>query len=399
MNNPDPRPFPLILVRVGSAMVGVALLFSLWASPDRLGSLPWFIIAIVGVSLVLVLTHETVVSRLAERVTPHHLLQLFLFIGFLTLLSALFTSRWPDYKLSWLSTVYAQLPSVRSLPWEWTKQGLQPNQTGGIMALVTGFACAVALTPGLRIRERWESIFLTVSGTVVVFMTGSRAALAGLGVSIFLLLVLRTIRWLWLWGPALAAVVLIALASGWVHRAIQFFLHDEALDAKLVARLDIWSSALSGIQDHFLTGIGLGVFNQVMPIRYPYQTVGLSYPVSQAHNLFLDVTLAIGFPGVLGLVLLLTGTLALAVRDLKQSGAARAVGGGILASMLFYVVFGITDSISLSIPTSFIIWISACAVVINHTHAIRSYSDKMDDNVRNNLPGEVASWLREKVLN
>jgi exopolysaccharide production protein ExoQ len=136
------------------------------------------------------------------------------------------------------------------------------------------------------------------------------------------------------------------------------------LSTKLVARLDIWSSALRGIQDHLLTGIGLRVFNQVMPTRYPYQTVGLSYPVSQAHNLFLDVALAIGLPGILGLLMLLFGSIILAIDGMKRDVVTQATSIGIFASIVAFLIFGITDSISLSTPTSFIIWVWACALAL-----------------------------------
>lgn len=353
----------LTLVRVGAGLLGVALIFSLWASPDRTSSLPWFAIAIVGVVLVLVVTGR-LLPAIARKVRPTHLLWFFLAAAFVALVVTLLTSRWPAYKISWLTSVYGALPSIRSLPLWWTQAGLQPNQTGGFLALMTAFAAAVAGAPSLRRLHRWPAVFLTVAGFVVVFMTGSRAALAGLVVAVLLVAVLRTSRWLWAWGAGLVALLLGLFASGQLTRIFQFFVHDETLDTKLVARLDIWSSALSGVQDHFFTGIGLGVFNQVMPGRYPYQTVGLSFPVSQAHNLFLDTALTVGLPGAAGMLLLLAGCVMLAVKGLKQRDLAGILSLGMLASIVVYLIFGVTDSIGLSIPTSFIIWLWACALAV-----------------------------------
>jgi O-antigen ligase len=358
-----PEAVALTLVRLGAGLLGVALVFSLWASPDRTSSLPWFAIAMVGVIMVLVITGRPL-PTIARSVRPTHLLWFFLAAGFVALVVTLLTSRWPAYKLSWLTSVYAALPSIRSLPLWWTQAGLQPNQTGGFLALMTAFAAAVAGAPSLRRLYRWPSVFLAVAGFVVVFMTGSRAALAGLALAVLLVAILRTSRWLWAWGAGLVALVLGLFASGQLTRIFHFFVHDETLDVKLVARLDIWSSALSGVQDHFFTGIGLGVFNQVMPTRYPYQTVGLSFPVSQAHNLFLDTALAVGVPGAVGLLLLLAGCVILAIQGLKQHDLMGAVSMGMLSSIIVYLAFGITDSISLSIPTSFIIWLWVCALTI-----------------------------------
>jgi O-antigen ligase len=357
------RDIGLTLLRLGAALVGVGLLSSLWASPDRLASLPWFLTASVGVVLVLVVAGP-LLGPMRRRVRAEHVIWFFLAVGLVSLAATLFTSRWPAYKLSWLNDVYAWLPSVRSLPWTWIQPGLSPNQTGGMLALCTAFAGAIALAAGVAKRQRIPAIVLAVCGIAGVYITGSRAALAGLAVACLALLVVRARRWMWVWAPALLLAILGLLASGAMQRAVDFFVHDETLDTKLVARLDIWTSAANGIQDHFFSGIGLGVFNQVMPVRYPYQTVGLSYPVSQAHNLVLDIALAIGVPGAVGFVLLVVALLILAIRGIKGSPLRQAACVGVLASIVVYLVFGITDSISLSIPTSFVVWLWACALSV-----------------------------------
>ncbi len=343
--------------------MGLALLFSFWVSPNRLTSLSWFVLAVVGVIMVLIVTGPCL-PALSRRVHAGHLLWFFLAVGFVTLVSTLLTSRWPTYKLSWLNSVYAALPSIRSLPLWWTREGLQANQTGGMLALCTAFAVALATSGSLRARYRWPAVFLTLAGVVVVFMTGSRAALAGLVMATLLVLIVRTSRWLRVWGTGLVMIALGLLASGSLARIFHFFVRDESLDTKVLARLDIWSSAVRGVHDHFFTGIGLGVFNQVMPFRYPYQTVGLSYTVSQAHNLFLDTALAIGIPGALGLLSLLVGAFLLAIRGGRQGHLTRVVCLGIMASMVTYLTFGLTDSIGLSTPTSFIVWLWVCALAV-----------------------------------
>ncbi len=139
--------------------------------------------------------------------------------------------------------------------------------------------------------------------------------------------------------------------------------------------------ALRGIQDHLFTGIGLGVFNDVMPVRYPYRTVGLSYPVSQAHNLFLDVALAIGIVGALGLGLLLAGSGLTAFRGWKERSPSGVVSLGVLASIVAFLVFGITDSISLSIPSSFIVWLWACALIVLHERSPQIKSDGLENDI------------------
>jgi O-antigen ligase len=132
----------------------------------------------------------------------------------------------------------------------------------------------------------------------------------------------------------------------------------------LVARLDIWVSSLKAIEDNFFTGIGIGTFNKIIPVRYPYQTVGLSFDVSQSHNLFLDVAVSTGIPGLIGLLLLFAGVVLMAARALHGDLVARLVALGVLASMTAFVVYGLTDSMAFSRPTSFIIWLWPCALAL-----------------------------------
>jgi O-antigen ligase len=198
-------------------------------------------------------------------------------------------------------------------------------------------------------------------------LAGSRAALVGLAVATLALLIARDRRWLWV-PPTLAGIALsLALVlPAPLSRLADLLIRDETLDTKLVARLDIWLSALRGIQDHALTGIGLGVFNEVMPFRYPYESVGLSYSVSQAHNVFLDTALTLGLPGIMGLLLLLTGMLALAwhlIRSTLPGNPIRPLTFGLIAAIIVFVVFGMTDALSLSTPSALVVWLWASTMV------------------------------------
>ena len=206
-------------------------------------------------------------------------------------------------------------------------------------------------------------------------MTGSRAALAGLLVVYFAILVVRSRRFIWAWAGGVVAAGIGLFVSGQASTLLNFFLQDEGLDTKLASRLDIWSSALRGIDDHFFTGIGLGVFNQVIPARYPYHVVGLSFPVSQAHNLFLDVALAIGFPGLVGFALVLAGSAILALKWIRDDSSTAPIALGILCSLAVYLVFGITDSISLSVPTSFIVWLWSVSSVVLYQMRVKKTPD------------------------
>jgi len=335
--------------------MAAAFVVSFLTSPNRNASLPWTIMGLVGSLGLIVFSGpgQTWVRRFRSSAAATWL---FLAFGGIALAVALFATDWPAHKLAWLERLYGSLPSVQSLPW-WNVKGLQANQTGGILAVCTAFAFAVVSTRTMPRGVRWLAGLLAVMGSTVVFMTGSRAALGGLMLAGLVVAIIRTRKWLSVWGTGLAASGWLLLASGRLPALARLILRDESLEVKMVARLDIWLAAFKGIEDHFFTGIGLGVFNQVMPFRYPYETVGLSYSVSQAHNVFLDVALCLGIPGLLGFLLVILGIVVSAIHGLRSDISGDATSLGILASLIVYLVFGITDSISFAVPTSLIIWI------------------------------------------
>ncbi len=97
-------------------------------------------------------------------------------------------------------------------------------------------------------------------------------------------------------SPPLVAAAAIAatLASlfaigGWKERFLQI-----VDDPATLVRLSIWQDALTGVQDHWLTGAGLGTF------PYAFQRSAMYLPqktVDYAHNDYLQWLLELGVPG------------------------------------------------------------------------------------------------------
>lgn len=359
----------------GALLLALAAVGSWAASPLPRTSLPWVVLLILAASGLL-LAAWAPVRRL---ITPARLAWGLLALGYAFLALAVVGTRWPGYKLPWLSGVYALLPTLRPLPFAAVADGIQPNQAGGILASLAVFAVALPFLarpePATR-ALRAAGLVLAVLAAAVVVLTGSRAALAGGGAGALFLLGMRDRRWLWLPGSAalLGSAVLVLRPSA-VSFLAGLLLRDETLDTKLLARLDIWLSAFRGIEDHAVTGIGLGIFNEVIPVRYPYESVGLSYTVSQAHNVFLDTALTLGLPGLLGLVLLLAGIVWLGSGGAREGRTGRpdsalipALHHGLLSAAIVFVVFGLTDALSFSTPSSLVLWFCAASLATLQGH-------------------------------
>ncbi len=131
---------------------------------------------------------------------------------------------------------------------------------------------------------------------VVLLLTQSRGGLLTLGVILLLLAALR-----WRRGWALSALVLIALiitiAVIGPGQLLEFISTDSAFTT-LEGRVEIWSRAGYMVQDFPFSGIGMGSFTRVADTLYPFF---LAEPgeIMHAHNLFLQIAVDLGIPGLI----------------------------------------------------------------------------------------------------
>ena len=152
-------------------------------------------------------------------------------------------------------------------------------------------------------RVLWGLLVLT-GGTLV--LTQSRGALVGAAVGAGLLVWLRwpQLR-LAVAAIGVAAVVLVGgMLAGWwgggPTQAVSPTTPLRVYDDNFAVRVDTWRSALHGIGEYPITGIGLDAFRWLMPVRYPAPSVPDSYDIGHAHNQFLQAALDLGLPGLVG---------------------------------------------------------------------------------------------------
>jgi len=376
------EPSPILLIRLGTALLVLAAAASLVGSPDRGASAPW--VGLVGAGAVLVWlavggrqdhlgqvpaggggrgggAPRKAARRLSDRMRGTAAARAALAVGYSCLVILPLLTEWPAYKLPALSRVYAAIPSLIPYAPAWLAPGLSPNQTGGVLAACLALAAAFfvrtnrggPVEPYLRGLRRMAAPLLIV-GTPVLLATGSRAALAGLAAA-------------------------ISLAAPDLPRGLlQRFLHDEPLQIKLLARVDIWASALKGIADHPFAGIGLGALNQVLPARYPYGEVGIGYTVTQAHNIVLDTALTVGIVGAVGVVCAVAGGMWWGFRQARVAApsgvhahaadthAARVqatCAHAFTAPLVTFTVFGVTDALSFASPAGLVFWTSLAGLL------------------------------------
>jgi putative inorganic carbon (HCO3(-)) transporter len=136
------------------------------------------------------------------------------------------------------------------------------------------------------------------------------------------------------------------------------------------------------IQDFPFTGVGMGTFTAVADRLYPFFLYAPG-TVEHAHNLFLQVAVDLGLPGLVAWLAILLGlgysagwlvkissgdAHVLPGRSLAMTGRWRlGLAAGLLAALVALVVHGLTDAVTWGMvrpaPLVWLLWglIAACA--------------------------------------
>jgi putative inorganic carbon (hco3(-)) transporter len=198
-----------------------------------------------------------------------------------------------------------------------------------------------------RFERGLNSVALIVM-LVVLGLSLSRGAWIALGIA---LIVMAILRWRRGWIGLVLSVIMAAIFIRWLGlSAVVQALDSSGTIGGLDGRLEIWSRAIYMIQDFPFTGIGMGSFGEVADTLYPL----LLYPpdsIAHAHNLFLQIAVDLGIPGLIGWLVVL-GSVVVASWKLYIYGRrnkeqlATGLGAGLLCSQIALVVHGMTDAVT-----------------------------------------------------
>ena len=162
------------------------------------------------------------------------------------------------------------------------------------------------------------------------------------------ILLLIGLRWKWGWLVFPLAGIAIWAAStliGW-DVFVEVLLSSRTL-ASFSERYDLWSRSIMITRTFPYTGIGMGSFAPVADLLFPssFNQPGTSI---HAHNLFLQIAIDLGLPGLIAwLSILITITLTSwrVFHRSKGNGDSwsTALGAGLLCSQLALVAHGMLD--------------------------------------------------------
>lgn len=288
------------------------------------------------------------------RKQPH------LVMWLLLILSALLTMLGP--RLVQIQTgaidLYAPLGLPAALHLSSLGEAMNPNVLAGALVLLLPLQFML-IVHGAWITSRWYYLALIVLfgfTLLVISSTQSRGAYLAGGIVIPLLLLVR-------WPRLIYALpfILIGGSSAVVWIGPQQFLAMLVFSAStpgLDQRLEVWSRAGYALWDFAFTGIGIGTFDIVIPFLYPYFLISPMETIPHAHNLYLQIGLDLGFPGLIAHLALWINLFAMLAPLLRRRDRSLswAVAVGAFGSLVAMLVHGLVDAVTWGNKLAFLPW-------------------------------------------
>jgi putative inorganic carbon (HCO3(-)) transporter len=205
--------------------------------------------------------------------------------------------------------------------------------------------------------------------SVVLLLTKSRGGYVAAAIGVLTILWYSRHRILALLLTLIMSSLGVWLIAGAEQKASS--LAGELADAGTLAfRGQIWRVALRMITDFPFTGAGMGTFNHVAMNLYPFPEV--SDP--GAHNLYLQLGVDFGIPGLIAFVSLLLLAIYMSLSSISSLAvdedlALRALAVGLLAGIVALLFHGVVDITVWGTRVSFLPWLIIGLITAVHLHS------------------------------
>ena len=327
-----PGDFAILLLLLTSAI-------SWWITPLPQITQPQVYRLLSGIAL-----YYTIVNSCASHQRLRLLIWVFSLGGLALALLAPFSVDWPLGKLPFIPATIYQRFSVL------VADSVHPNVIAGILAILLPVTLAWVLFDwrDLKAYEWLIGIISVASMGGVLLLSLSRGAWMATGLAVLTLVMLR-----WRRGWVVIALTLVAavLVISWFgsERALEILVASKTVGG-FSGRLEVWSRAVDMILDFPFTGIGIGLFQPLADRLYPF-LIFEPGKVFHAHNLFLQVAVDLGIPGLLAWLWILAVVILNAARAYRTGRTQKdllitALGAGLLCSQVALIVHGLTDAVT-----------------------------------------------------
>lgn len=256
-------------------------------------------------------------------------------------LCAPFVVDWPDAKLSSIIPY-----SLDQLFPRLVEDTINSNVLAGVLAQLLPLACAAVMTKGLRKIHVLAGACMAVVIFFALILTQSRGAWLG---------AILGIVFLYAWRYPMLRLVTVAIigifgatqmgGAGLLNSVAQSLSTGGALFGA-EARFELWTHAIYMIQDFAFTGVGMGNFQLVNERFYPLKLATPDLP--HAHNLYLQIAVDLGIPGLIAWIGVELFVLRTLVRTLQVPDRLdfhhRALAAGLIGSQIALLAHGMLDA-------------------------------------------------------
>lgn len=385
---------PLLLLAL---MIPVGI----WASPLPELTLPKATGLVLGLA-----AFRAVVLAVRDRRALQAALAVLLLLSLGFIAVGVVTTDWAS-KVPFLADVTRRLPRlIATLP-DLRAAGIHPNMIAGILALCLPVFPVLAVGTGRRLPALLARLSL---GVLLLVLTGllaltqSRGGWVGVAAGWLALGVLWGLSGQRRWArvaavavPALIVVVVIAavLAVGpsQLWEMVVEAGGDQSVEAvvgsiSVAGRIEIWNRALYVIRDMPFTGCGLGTFREVVRAFYPLFLTAPDYDIAHAHNIFLQMAVDLGLPGLLAYLWLLAAAGAVCWRLARRGDSlVRPAALGLAAGLTGLHVYGLADALALGSKPGLLFWVALALVA-----ALGQAEEKRLPGLKD--LGRLADWKR-----
>lgn len=292
-------------------------------------------------------------------------------LGAVLLAVGFFSADWA-FEVGFVRSLFGRLPPrLFTLP-ESPAGGVHTNQLGGTVAMYLPLVVVALLAWRPARWAGWTRAVLVVllTGlTALLILTQSRSAwLAGAGSLVAMGALWATSlppsaarrRLMLLFGAGVLLSAGVALAVG-PERWQQVWQEPPRATAigtlsTLAFRQEVWRWATTAIYDFPFTGVGLGAFRQVVHRLYPI-AIGDYYDIAHAHDIFLQVALDSGLPGLIAYLALVGTAVGLGWSAARRSATQRIWAIGLTTSLITFHLYGLIDALAPGSKTSLSLWL------------------------------------------
>lgn len=284
-------------------------------------------------------------------------------------------------KVPGLASIIMYLPESQVFLPESPDAGVHANQLAGTLLLLIPFLCSVLMAlywsrPSQRLFLGWA--LLTFIAVVMLLLTQSRTGWVAFAGALCVLC--------FLWWAALPpgnrrrlfagcsvamvsmAILLVVLLGpnrlqhAWRAPSPEFM--DGQLNT-ISFRQEVWHWAIVAVEDFPFTGTGLGSFRVVVRRLYPLNVVP-TYDIAHAHNVFLQVALDVGLPGLIIYLAIVGLAFFLGLKAARQDEKLRPYALGLLGGLAALHIFGLADTLALGSKSHLLFWIMLGLITAMH---------------------------------